>query len=87
METLYKLVLWLLLTFGIQALFMALYGVYESGLGPYQCGFIDAGHYCGIVEYVFNKMFIANLAVGIPTIITGLISLFVVRKYTKHWTV
>jgi hypothetical protein len=75
-----KLVVWLALTVSLQLIFVALYGVYEAGLGPYQCGFIDAGHYCGIVEYVFNKTFIINLAAGIPTIITGLISLFIVRR-------
>lgn len=77
--------MWAVLTFAIQFIAIALYGVYESGLGPYQCGFIDAGHYCGIIEYGFNKMFIANLALGIPTIISGAIALFVVRTQTKHW--
>jgi len=61
--------------------------VYESGFGPYQCGFIDAGHLCNIFEYGFNKMFIANLVLGLPTIVSGLISLFVVRSVTKHWSI
>jgi hypothetical protein len=80
MHTLFKLVVWLALTVGFQLMFIALYGVYEAGLGPYQCGFLDAGHHCGIVEYMFNKLFLANLAVGIPTIISGIISLIIVRR-------
>ena len=78
-----KLVVWLALTVGLQLICIALYGVYESGFGPYQCGFLDAGHHCGIVEYAFNKLFIANLAVGIPTIIAGIIAMVVVRRAMK----
>lgn len=85
MHTFLKLVLWLALTVGFQLVFVALYGVYESGFGPYQCGFLDAGHYCGIVEYAFNKTFIINLAVGIPSIISGIVSLLIVRHATRYW--
>lgn len=87
MDFLIKLIMWAALTFLIQFVCIALYGVYESGFGPYQCGFIDAGHLCGIFEYGFNKMFIANLVLGLPTIVSGLISLFFVRSVTKHWSI
>lgn len=79
-----KFILWFTLTIGIQAVCIGLYGVYEAGMGPYQCGFIDAGHYCGIIEYIVNKGLIANLALGIPTIISGVIAYFAIRAMHPH---
>lgn len=75
---------WFALTATLELSLVALYGVYDYGMGPYQCGFIDAGHYCGILEYSINKAAISNLAFGIPTIVCGVIVYFALRTWNKR---